>query len=279
MRPRLQRALLTLFTAALILPGCARAWGANGHRTIAGKAIEVLPADLRAFYEANRNLINQQVTSPEELAAKIPAERRNHFIYLDRYGVFPYDDLPRAYSAALRKHTRRVLDANGLLPWQIGVYSEKLTDAFKARNWEDVKQFSAILAFYVSQAHDPFATTQNYDGRLSNQLGADQRFSTNLLDRFSGYFFLRPNDPEHISDPTDRAFDICLGAHSWLGSVLLSERRARRGLVDYTDEFYDRFYNQAGAILIRQMSDASTAVASYWMTAWVNAGRPPLPSR
>lgn len=278
MRPCFHRAWLAFLTASLFLPGCAHAWGGNAHRTIAGKAIEVLPADLRAFYEANRNTINQQVGAPSELAAKTPAERRNQYIYLDRYGVFPYDELPRSYSAALRKHTRRVLDANGLLPWQIGVYSEKLTNAFKARNWEDVKQFSAILAFYVSQAHDPFATTQNHDGRLSNQAGADQRFS-NLLERFSSYFFLRPNDPEHIGDPTDRAFDMCLSAHSWLENVLLSERRARRGLTDYTDEFYDRFYNQAGAILIRQMSDASTAVASYWLTAWVNAGRPPLPAR
>lgn len=279
MIPRLQRVLFAAITMALVSPGCVHAWGANGHRAIAGKAIEVLPADLRAFYEANRNLISQQVSLPGELAAKTPAERRNQYIYLDRYGMFPYDDLPRAYSAALRKHTRRVLDANGLLPWQIGVYSEKLTNAFKARNWDEVRQFSAILAFYVSQAHDPFATTQNHDGRLSNQPGADQRFNTNLLERFSSYFFLRPNDPEHVSDPTDRAFDICLSAHSWLENVLLAERRARRGLVDYNDEFYDRFYNQAGAILIRQMSDASTAVASYWLTAWVNAGRPPLPAR
>ena len=39
----------------------------------------------------------------------------------------------------------------------------------------------------------------------------------------------------------------------------------------------DRFYNEAGAILIRQLSDAATDVGSYWLTAWVNAGRPQLP--
>jgi hypothetical protein len=274
----LRLALCATLPGAL-LAGSAHAWGANSQRLIAGKAIETLPPEVRAFYEANRHIINQNVNSPAELAARTPPERRNQFIFLDRYGQFPFDALPRSYNAAVRKHTKRVLDSGGLLPWQIGVYSEKLTNAFKARNWEEAKQFSAILAFYVAQAHDPFATTQNADGRQSNQLGIDQRFSGILPDRFSLFFFLRPNDAEPFSDPTDRAFEICLNAHSWLEQILLADRRARRGLVDYTDEFYDRFYNQAGAILVRQMSDAATDVGSYWLTAWINAGRPPLPAR
>ena len=29
--------------------------------------------------------------------------------------------------------------------------------------------------------------------------------------------------------------------------------------------------------LIHQLSDAATDVGSYWMTAWINAGRPQLP--
>lgn len=257
----------------------AHAWGANANRLIAGKAIEALPQELRSFYEASRTQITQQVSLPAEWLSKTPGEKRHQYIYLDRYGRFPFENLPRNYNFAVRKHTKRVLDANGLLPWQIGVFSEKLTEAFRARDWDNVRQYSAVLAFYVATAHDPFATTENFDGRLANQAGADVRFSVNLPDRFSPYFFVQPNNAEHISDPTDRAFDICLGAHAWISHVLLADRRARRGLMDYTDEFYDRYYNQAGAILIRQMSDAATAVASYWLTAWMNAGRPPLPQR
>jgi len=30
-------------------------------------------------------------------------------------------------------------------------------------------------------------------------------------------------------------------------------------------------------MLIRQLSEASTDVGSYWLTAWINAGRPTLP--
>ena len=90
---------------------------------------------------------------------------------------------------------------------------------------------------------------------------------------------MRPNQAVYIHDATDHAFEMCLDAHSWLENILLTDRRTRQGLSDYTDEYYDRFYSQAGAVLVRQITDASTDVASYWMTAWINAGRPQLPSR
>ena len=79
------------------------------------------------------------------------------------------------------------------------------------------------------------------------------------------------------ADPTDHAFEDCITAHSWLEIVLVADRRARIGLSDYTDEYYDRFYSEAGATLIRQLSDAAADVGSYWLTSWINAGRPALP--
>jgi hypothetical protein len=172
-----------------------------------------------------------------------------------------------------------MIDANGKLPWQIGYYSLKLREAFEARNWEEARLAAATLAYYVAAAHDPFNTTENYDGQLSGLPGVGQRFSSSLVDRYSMFFFMRPNDAMEIRDPTDRAFEIVLGAHSWIENILLADRRARGGLNDFTDDYYDRFYNQAGAILIRQMSDAATDVGSFWLSAWVHAGRPQLPQR
>ncbi len=45
-----------------------------------------------------------------------------------------------------------------MLPWQIGVYSQKLTDAMRAGNWSEVKLDAALLAGYVAEARDPFNT-------------------------------------------------------------------------------------------------------------------------
>jgi hypothetical protein len=260
-----------------LLPDHSFAWGRNAHRLVVNKAVETLPADIRPFFEANRAILSQHVTDPLDAIAKTPAERHNHFILLDKYGRFPFEALPRSYKAAVTKFGRARLDANGLLPWQIGVYSEKLTEALKAGKWEEAKLDAAILANYVAEAHDPFNTTDNFDGRLSEQPGVNERFGTALIDRYSSFFPMRPNDAIFISDPTDRAFEACLSSHSWLETILLADRNARRGENSFNDEYYDRFYNQAAAILIRQLSDAATDVGSFWLTAWKNAGSPQLP--
>jgi hypothetical protein len=267
-------ACLALF---LSFPQISRAWGKNGHRLVVNKAINTLPQDIRPFFESNVGILSQHVTDPLDAIAKSPAEKHNHFILLDKYGRFPFDALPRNYKAALTKVGKAKLEANGLLPWQIGVYSEKLTVAMKTGKWDEARLDAAILANYVAEAHDPFNTTDNFDGHLSAQPGVNERFGTILIDRYSSFFPMRPNDAIFITDPTDRAFEACLSSHSWLETILLADRNARRGENSFTDEYYDRFYNQAAAILIRQLSDAATDVGSFWYTAWKNAGSPPLP--
>ena len=270
---------VALAALCLVAPAGAFAWGANGHKLISNKAVDTLPPELRPFFEANRNFIVQHSTDPLDALAKNPvAERRNHILLLDRYGRFPFESLPRDYKAALAKFGKARLEANGVLPWQIGVYNEKLTNALRTRNWEEVRLLAALVSHYVAEAHDPFSTTENFDGKLSGQPGVNQRFGASLVDRFSLFFPVRPNDALYISASYhDQAFEACLTAHSWLEQILLADRRARKGLSDYTDEYYDRFYNQAGAIVIRQLTDAATDVGSYWLTAWRNAGQPALP--
>jgi hypothetical protein len=258
---------------------CTYGWGENAERLVTNKAIDTLPQEMGSFFEANRQYFVQHVTDAGELDAKIAADEHKNYIQLDHYGPFPYSALPRVYTAALAKYGRRLLDSYGLLPWQIGLYSKKLTDAFEAHNWPDAKVSAAALAHYVEAAHDPFNTTVNAEGKLSGQPGVRERFDTALVDRYQLFFFVKPNEAVFVSDPTDHAFEMSLSAHSWLENVLLADRRARADASDYTDEYYDRFYAQAGAVLVRQLSDASTDVGSYWMTAWINAGRPQLPSR
>jgi len=275
---RLQTLILVCIAAGMLLsPVSTSAWGNNANKLIVNRAIDTLPPDLRAFFDANRSILLQHVNDPFITGEKIPAEHKNQFIYLDKYGRFPFELLPRSYKAAVSKFGRSKLESNGLLPWQIGVYSAKLTEAMQTGKWADAKLYAAVLASYVAAAHDPFNTTDNMDGHLSAQNGINERFGTSLVDRYSSFFFMRPNDATFIADPTDHAFEACLSSHSWLETVLYADREAHRGLNAYTDEYYDHFYNQAGAVLIRQISDAATDVGSYWLTAWKNAGQPPLP--
>ena len=267
-------ALLSLLTFS----SPAYCWGEKAAQLAAGKAVDTLPPELRGFFEANREFMIHHASEPLALMEKNPqTERRNHFLYLDHYGKFPYDTLPRDYKAAVAKYSKSKLEASGVLPWQIGVYSQKLTAAMRDHDWEATRIAAAHLAGYVAQAHDPFHTTENFDGHVSRQIGVDARFGESLIDRYSLFFPMRANDAMFLRDPTEHAFDEAMSAHASLENILLADRRAREGLSDYTDEYFDRFYNLAGAILIRQLSDAATDIGSYWLTAWTNAGRPQLP--
>ena len=279
MKLHLRAAIAAMLAAILAAAPAAMSWGTNGDKLIVNKAVDVLPDEIRSYFESNRGYLMQHVNDPYEAARKNPALAREAYIRFEHYGTFPFSALPRVYKAALEKYSKRSLDTYGLLPWSVGLYSEKLTEAMRAHNWDEARDAAATLAYYVAEAHDPFNTTTNYDGHLSGQPGVDDRFEVSLIDRYSQFFYVRPSQAVYIHDATDHAFEMCLDAHSLLESILLTDRRARQGLSDYTDEYYDRFYSQAGAVLVRQISDASTDVASYWMTAWINAGKPQLPSR
>lgn len=276
----LRRAAVVLVMAVLLFhfsAGLAFGWGQSADRLIVNKAVDSLPDEMLPFFESNRQFLVQHVTDPES-EDKNP-DQFNSFIRLDHYGQFPFSALPRSYQAAVSKFTRRTVEMYGLLPWQIGIYSKKLTDDLQARNWSEAKLTAAVLAYYVAAAHDPFNTAMNHDGSLSEQSGVSYRFNASLVDRYQLFLFIKLNEAAFIRDPTDYAFDMALNSHAWLENVLLADRRAHEGLGNYGDAYYDRFYAQAGAVLVRQFSDASTDVGSYWMTAWINAGRPPLPSQ
>jgi len=269
-------ALLSLILLVALPPSFG--WGDNARRLITDKAVDTLPDEMLPFFQANRSYLVQHTNEVAEAEVNTPSGSRNNFIELDHYGPFPFAALPRTYTEAVSKYGRRSIEAHGQLPWEVGLYSKKLTDALRAHDWDDAKIEAATLAYYVAAAHDPFRSTTNRDGSLSGQPGVNERFGVGLVDHYQRFFFMRPNEATFVRDPTEHAFEMSLSAHSWLENILLADRRAHEGLPAYNDEYYDRFYAQAGAVLIRQLTDASTDIGSYWMSAWVNAGRPQLPS-
>ena len=232
MRGRLARGVVLLPVGLLITLLAAFAWNGTANRLMVNKAVDTLPDEMRPFFEANRNYLVQHVDDPLNQLAKNPTDKRYHFIRLDHYGPFPFTSLPRNYKAAVSKYSKHTLETYGLLPWEVGVYSERLTNAFRARNWYDVRLSAAHLAYYVAAAHDPFNTTLNEDGKASGQTGVNQRFNSNMVDRYSLFFFVHPNQAAYIHDPTDHAFEMCMSAHSWLENILLADRRARLGRPD-----------------------------------------------
>lgn len=267
-----------LLVCLLGWPTPVGSWDETGHRLIVSRAVDALPYPLRAYFDRVERSLQQFVNDPSQWGDHTPTRERR-FIHLDKYGNYPFAELPRDYNEAVRKFRRSTINSRGTLPWTIGTYSLQLEEAFREQRWDDVKLYSAILAFYVAEAHDPFNTTSDSDGEASGQAGVAGRYTRTLVNRYRMFLIVRPSGAYKINDPTAQAFGMVLEANTWVDNVLLSDAQARSGKTEYGEEFYDDFYGAVGAVLLRQLTSASTDVASYWYTAWVNAGRPPLPAR
>ncbi|MGD0922601.1 MAG: hypothetical protein ABSA70_12675 [Terriglobia bacterium] len=263
----------------LAASGTAWAWGPSAHRLVNNWAIDTLPREIRGFFESNRQFLIEHANDPAEWIKKDRYERKRHYMYLDKYGMFPYLELPHSFQRAVEKFGSGRINRDGVLPWQIGEYSLRLTNALKAQNWYEARVNAAVLAHYVADAHDPLHTTSNFDGQLTNETGLAARFDTSLIDRYQGFFIFRPVPATKIDDPTEYAFQVVLESHSWVNQVLLWDRRSMEGQRDFNDDYFDRFYSQIGSIAVRELNGAAHDAGSYWYTAWLNAGRPALPGR
>jgi hypothetical protein len=271
--------LAGLLVLCLVAVPPLAAWGPTGHDIVNTWAIQTLPFEMRGFFEANQEFLVEHANDPDLWMRKDRYERRRHYIYLDKYGIFPFLGLPHSFNRAVQDLGAGRVNRDGTLPWQIGQYSLRLTEAFKSHNWNQVKLEAAVLAHYVADAHDPLHVTQNFDGQLTGQTGLAERFEVQLLHRYSKFFILHPEDAAKIDDPTEYAFQACLEAYTWTDSVILADLRARQNPPDYTDEYFDRFYSQVGESLMRAINGAAHDAGSYWYSAWLNAGKPALPAR
>lgn len=257
----------------------ALAWGPAGHRLVNQWAIETLPPEIRGFFDANRSFLIDHASDPDALMEKDHFERSKHYIYFDDYGMFPYLKLPHSFEGAVHQYGSGRINRDGLLPWQVGKFSLKLTEAMRTRSWDEIRTDAALLAHFVADAHDPLHTTQNYDGQLTGQKGLASRFEIQLVDRYKSFFIFAPSDANKIEDPTEYAFQICLEANTWVDHIVLADRRSLGTLPSYNEDYFDRFYSQVGSVVMRQLNEAAHDTGSYWYTAWLNAGQPPLPPR
>ena len=271
--------LLVTLVILMVSGRSALAWGPEGHRLVNNWAVETLPSEISGFFEANRQFLVEHANDPDEWIQKDRYERKRHYLYFDKYGLFPYLALPHRFNAAVEKFGSGRVNRDGLLPWHVGEYSLRLTNALREQKWEEAKLAAAALGHYVADAHDPLHTTSNYDGQLSSQTGLSTRFGQTLIERYKNFMIMRSALAVKIDDPTEFAFSMALEANTWVDNVLLADRRALVEARDYNEEYFDRLYGSAGPIAAQELNAAARDLGSYWYTAWLNAGRPALPGR
>ena len=287
MRLTLTARLLLLL---LLIPHLGFAWGYAAHRIVNRQAVHLLDSPLGEYFNRHINYLSEHAIDPDLWRRDkevYPDEAPGHFIDADLYEAYPFRNIPRKWEEVVRKYGKEDLKAWGTAPWRIEKYYNRLVKEFKDGRWTDACLTAAALAHYVSDIHVPFHTVENYNGQLTGNKGVHKRWEADMVEQYL-LDAARPNGPlEIVSDPVEKAFVIVEESFPGLEPILKAETKARqtipsesRQIIPDWDqsmqgtEYLRILYEETGDLAISRMEASSLRVASYWMSAWVEAGSP-----
>jgi hypothetical protein len=278
-----KRALVAaIMLAGALMPAPAFAWGFVGHRFIMARAIELLPAPLKPFFDRYRDEIVIRAVDPDLWRNVGWEEDPNHFMNFGvrEYGDYPFAVLPRELGAAIEKFGMPTLKRNGMLPWRAQELFGNLRRTFEgfARGSQygpsDLILFSAVIGHYIQDAHQPLHATNNYDGQLTGNTGIHARFERDLIEKFQARLTVRPAAPAAIANVRDAAFEALLAGYKLVGPILEADGEAIGSKDTYDAEYFESFFTTVKPILERRLGESVTATAGLIVGAWEAAGKP-----
>lgn len=270
-----------VLVAAMTVPAPASAWGFEPHKYIMGRAIALLPAEIRPFFLKYQTTIVEHVVDPDLWrTAGWEQEPPRHFLDMDAYGPYPFPNFPKDRDEAIKRYGLEFVEKNGQVIWRGTEIYQKLVEAFRLQapySRDNIKFFSSVLTHYVSDAHVPFHAVLNYDGQLTGQWGIHSRFETELFERNRNVLRVVPKPVGPIGNPRDFIFDALMTSFPMAQTVLDADKAAVAGRELYDDGYFTFFFGKVRPILERRLADSITASASMITAAWIEAGRVPIP--
>lgn len=268
-------------------------WGFYAHKKINYYAVFLLPPQMLVLYKPNIEFITEHAVDPDKRRYALVAEGPRHFIDMDQYGAYPFTNLPHSWKDAIAKFGQDSLNVHGIVPWHVQTMLSRLTNAFKEKNFSLIMKNSAEIGHYISDAHVPLHASSNHNGQNTDQKGIhgfwESRVPELLADKEFDFFI---GKAEYIKNPGsfiwDRILESALAADSVLrfekelsvqfpgDKKYAFEKRNNIVIKQYSSDYSKAYNKKLNGMVERRMRQSIFAVASFWYTAWVNAGQPDL---
>lgn len=284
--------ILGIFFSCLFWQQCF-CWGFYAHRKINYHAVFLLPPEMMVLYKPAIGFLEEHAVDPDKRRYAVPEEGPRHYIDIDHYGNFQFDSLPRKWNDAVTKYSEDTLMAHGIVPWWLQTMLYRLTEAFTEKNQAKILKYSAEIGHYIADSHVPLHASSNHNGQFTDQKGIhgfwESRIPELLAEKGWDLFI---GKAEYIKNPADYIWKRVLESAAAADTVLKYEKELSRQFpADQKFAFEDRNgvtirqYSSAYSLkydallkgmIERRMRQSIFTVASFWYTAWINAGQPDL---
>ena len=173
------------------------------------------------------------------------------------------------------------------------MYVARLTRAFKEKNASSILKLSAEIGHYISDAHVPLHAHHNHNGQYPNQKGIhgfwESRIPELLAEKEFDFFI---GKAAYLENPSRFIWNRVIESARAADSVLLIEKQLSESfgadlkyafeprndvlIKQYSTAYTVSFNRKLNNMVERRMRQSIFATASFWYTAWVNAGQPSL---
>ena len=258
----------------------ALGWAGPQHIQINRAASGNLPPDMAAF-DAFARPMDILSTYPDIWRETDSAEGSRHYFKPDYLpDAFDLSTLSTNRMEAFRSQLTMTRPGQiGMAPWSILNLIHDLTSAMKSNDWVWAARCGGALSHYVADIHMPFHCTRYHDGQGTGQHGIHMRIESYMTEFFFQPETITPSPPVYLEDP----FHSLLG---WTEESLLrvpnlldADRIAAQAAGNtQSHAYYHKLWELAGPVVIERISASASGLSSIWYTAWVNAGKPPIPA-
>lgn len=248
---------------------------------------------MMVLYKPNIEFLSEHAVDPDKRRYAVADEAPRHYIDIDRYGVYPYDSLPRKWTDAIAKYSEDTIRKHGIVPWWIPIMHHRLIQAFKEKNQAKILKLSAEIGHYIGDAHVPLHASSNHNGQLTDQHGIhgfwESRIPELLADKEWNFFIGKAS---YIKNPESLVWKVVLESAAAADTILQFEKdltskfspdlkyafEERNGKIlrQYSSAFSIAYNIKLNGMIERRMRQSIYMIASFWYTAWIDAGQPDL---
>ena len=275
------------------MPSGGFSWGFFAHPFINFHAVFLLPGEMISFYKKHIYYLTEHAVDADKRRYILPDEAPRHYIDLDHYNSNDKNALPEQWEQAVTAFSEDTLKMHGIVPWWIHIMKLKLTRAFVEKDKDEILKVSADIGHYIGDAHVPLHASSNHNGQLTNQIGIHGFWESRLPELFaSSQYDMLMEKAMYIKQPLHFIWESVYQSAAAADTVLSVEKKLsgsqknenifsyekRNGKFErvYAASYAFKYHQALDGMVERRMRDATHAIASFWYTAWVDAGQPNL---